>query len=165
LLFSVLVCFCLLAGPASAADLPGTVVLTNENGLIDNLIAAGYGSSNLYQVLVALEPGSGGAISEALLDTLAGKPANSEIFTAILSYFAGMNNPLCINIDGTLGIQPIFARDIYQKTGYSTYPPGMPPKGNALFTTANDSTYYLKAGLTESSSIGSSYYYLANLII
>jgi hypothetical protein len=81
-----------------------TFVLSNESGgyLIDELIKAGYGNSSLYDTLVALQGTSGGVISDAFLATLAACPAGSEIFTASLSNFAGLNNPVCINSDGTL---------------------------------------------------------------
>ncbi|MBP8613660.1 MAG: S-layer homology domain-containing protein [Firmicutes bacterium] len=123
-----------------------TFVLSNEEGgLIDRLIAGGYGDGSLYDALVALEPASGGIISQIFLDTLSNCPAGSEIFTAKLSDFTGINNPVGINTDGTLIIVPIFGRDYYGQTGYSNYPTTLVP-GDTNFVEAGSPGYYIDAG-------------------
>ena len=84
-----------------------TLVLSNElgpaaqGGLIDRLIAAGYGSQNLYQILqlLAAQPGTG--IPADFVASVGNNPAGSDVFTAALSSFAGLNGPVCINADGT----------------------------------------------------------------
>jgi hypothetical protein len=131
-------------GVASANNVL-TFVISNEapGYLIDELIADGYGSSNLYQVLVTLAPASGGVISDAFLETLALCPPGSEIFTAKLSDFAGLNNPVCISADGTLSINGIFGRDYHGQTGYATYPPS---GGRESFNYATNPQYYIDAG-------------------
>lgn len=125
---------------------PTTFVLSNEEGgLIDQLIKEGYGNSSLYGALVALEPGSGGVISEQFLETLAACPAESEIFTAPLTSFSpDVNNPIGINSDGTLIVAQILGRDYYGDTGYSTYPDS--PSATKLFTYADSPQYYIDAG-------------------
>jgi hypothetical protein len=123
-----------------------TFVLSNEEGgLIDRLIAGGYGDGSLYDALVALEPDSGGIISQSFLDTLSSCPAGSEIFTAPLSNYTGINNPVGINTDGTLIIVPIFGRDYYGQTGYSNYPTTLVP-GDTNFVEAGSPGYYIDAG-------------------
>jgi YVTN family beta-propeller protein len=132
---------------------PGTTfVLSNEGGLIDELIGSGNGSSNLFQTLVSIIGASNGAISERFMDTLASNPSGSEVFTVPLSSFAELNNPVCVNADGTLHIQPIFAADYYEEEGYSTYPEDSTTQ---LFTSADDEAYYIDAG--ECAAPGSAY--------
>lgn len=130
-----------------------TFVLSNESGgyLIDELIAAGYGNGSLYDALIALEPASGGVISQAFLDTLSNCPAGSEIFTAQLSNYAGIGNAVGINTDGTLKILDIKGRDYYGKTGYATYPEQQSGVGRELFTYATSSQYYIDAGSSATS--------------
>ena len=130
-----------------------TFVLTNEEGgLIDQLITAGYGTSNLYQVAVTLAPASGGVLTEEFLATLAECPANSEIFTAKLNAYTGINNPVCINSDGTVKINDIFGRDYCNKTGYATFPESSGLSAKQLFTYATDASYYIDAGSSSSSA-------------
>ena len=125
---------------------PTTFVLTNEGGLIDELIASGYGDTNLYQALAALQGASNGVIPEVFMETLANCPAGSEIFTARLTEFAGQNNPVCINADGTLGIRTIFGHYYYGQTGYGTYPEDLMGEGREIFTYATGPEYFIDAG-------------------
>jgi hypothetical protein len=142
-----LLCLLLLAGSARAQPATEqTLVLTNENGLIDKLIASGHGSQNLYTVLQFLQPSSGGVIPPAFMAKLAGVPPGSEVFTAALSNFAGLNNPVCVNGDGTFGIQPVFARDYWLHTGYNFHTGAATGVGNVLFLYALNSGYYIDAG-------------------
>jgi len=129
---------------------PGTTfVISNEAGgyLIDKLIAAGHGNDTLYEVLELLQPDFSGAITERFMKTLLSTSANSDIFNdeATLINFAGLNNPVCINADGTLSIQPIFGRDLYGHTGYTTTGSNL---GWTVWVTAADShAYYVNAGI------------------
>lgn len=129
---------------------PTTLVLTNEGGLIDDLIASGYGNSNLYDVLVGLAPTSSGIISDVFLQKLRLCPAGSEIFTSPLNSYVGINNPVCINTDGTIRINDIFGKDYHGKEGYATYPENI-GVGRELFTYAINPDYYIDAG---SSNVG-----------
>ncbi|HNW52419.1 MAG TPA: right-handed parallel beta-helix repeat-containing protein, partial [Prolixibacteraceae bacterium] len=125
---------------------PTTFVLSNEEGgLIDQLIAGGYGNSNLYEGLVALEPASGGVISDEFMDKLASSPAGSQIFKK-LSEYAHLNGGIAINTDGTaFTTTGIKGRDYYGKEGYATYPESQAGVGRELFTFANDDSYYINA--------------------
>lgn len=119
-------------------------VLTNEaGGLVDRLIADGYGSINLYQTLELLKPDSGGIITDEFMAALAAYPNNDDIFREPLSTFA-VNYPVCINSDGTVAIQPIYGRDYYQKTGYANYPDSS--IAATLFTYPTSTEYYINAG-------------------
>ncbi|MFH1194399.1 MAG: BACON domain-containing carbohydrate-binding protein [bacterium] len=130
---------------AQGSTIATTFVLTNEGGLIDDLIAIGYGNSNLYETLLCLQDYSGGIISTEFLETLASCPAGSEIFTANLSNYAGINNPVCVNTDGTVGINGIFGKEYYGREGYETYPENI-GDGSEIFTYATSSEYYIDAG-------------------
>lgn len=162
---TILAFFCTLLflgnGLLAQSPEPTTFVLTNEGGLIDDLISAGYGESSLYGALVALEPTSGGVINTEFLETLAACPAGSEIFTAALhNYSDSANWPVCINSDGTVRTQPIYARDYFQKEGYETYPnPYQPGTGRELFTRATSPEYYIEAGSSVSGSGERVYYH------
>ena len=130
---------------AADGDEPTTFVLSNEEGgLIDQLIAAGYGDSDLYEGLVALEPASGGIISESFLDTLAGNPGGSAIFTQTLNDCAAWD-AIAINTDGTAFETSIKGRDYHGQEGYSTYPPDTSGAGRELFTSADSAAYYIDA--------------------
>ncbi|NMD00666.1 MAG: T9SS type A sorting domain-containing protein [Bacteroidales bacterium] len=136
---------------AIAWSLGSTVVLTNEapGYLIDKLIANGFGSNNLFEVLTALQPVSGGTIPLDYLNQLAACPAGSEIFTVPLINFAGLNNPVCMNSNGTLSINPIFGRDYYQDEGYGNYIGNYAGVGNVLFTYAISPQYYIYASVCQ----------------
>ncbi len=62
-------------------DTAQTVVMTNEGGLIDSLIAAGYGDTTVYNVLEMLAPLSGGVITNELLQKIKG---NNDYFPEVL---------------------------------------------------------------------------------
>jgi hypothetical protein len=132
---------------------PRTLVLSNElgpaglqGGLIDQLIAAGYGSQNLYQILqlLAAQPGTG--IPADFVASVGNNPGGSDVFTVALSNFAGLSGPVCINADGTLTILPIFGRDYDGHTGYVTNKVHYPGISLANFTMATSPVYYIDAG-------------------
>jgi hypothetical protein len=129
-----------------ATEAPTTFVLTNEGGLIDDLIRAGHGTKNLYQVLQLLKPKSGGVITEEFMATLAKCPAGSEIFTANLKSYTGINNPVCINTDGTIRINDIFGKDYLVNDGYTTLPLNQNGYTSELFTVPNSAENYIDAG-------------------
>ncbi|MFH1152797.1 MAG: hypothetical protein V1793_03180, partial [Pseudomonadota bacterium] len=80
----------------------------NEGGLIDQLIAAGHGSDSLYDILVFLAANPSSGIPADFVVEVGASPVGSDVFTVTLNNFAGLNGPVCINADGTLGIQPIY---------------------------------------------------------
>jgi subtilisin family serine protease len=138
-----------------SAPITTTFVLTNEGGLIDDLIRKGHGNKNLYQTLEVLKPKSGGIISDEFMTTLANCPAESEIFTASLNDIAlPANNPIGINTDGTLIVLSIYGKDYFEKEGYETYPENQTGAGKELFTYATNPDYYIDSG-SSNSGIGS----------
>ena len=130
----------------TVVNVPTTFVLTNEGGLIDNLIGAGHGGKNLYQVLQLLQPNSGGAIPQSFLDLLAACPAGSEVLTTALSNFAGANNPVCVNSNGTLSINAVFASDYSGHAGFRDIPGARSGSGNVQYTLAILPEKYIGAG-------------------
>lgn len=124
-----------------------TFVLSNEEGgLIDKLIAAGYGNASLYQALVNLQDTSGSVISDDFLEALAGNLAGSAIFTQTLNDYAGLNGAVAINTDGTaFTTTTIKGRDYHGDTGYSTYPSNISGEGREIFTYADSAGYYIDA--------------------
>jgi len=145
-----LLCAVMLAGmlpaPVVSADDgdPTTFVLSNEEGgLIDQLIAGGYGNSNLYEGLAAMQDSSGGVISDAFMDILGGCPGDSDIFTQKLNDYAELNGAIAINTDGTVFATSIRGRTYHGDTGYST----CPASASAIwsFTSADSAAYYIDA--------------------
>ncbi|MBI5585041.1 MAG: hypothetical protein HY892_14610 [Deltaproteobacteria bacterium] len=137
--------------PADPNDVR-TLVLSNElgavvgGGLIDRLIAAGYGSQNLYQILQFLAAQLGSGIPADFVTSVANNPAGSEVFTAPLNNFAGLNGPVGINADGTFSIHPIFGRDYNGLVGFVTNNVLYPGIAPANFTMATSPIYYIDAG-------------------
>jgi hypothetical protein len=133
-----------------------TLVLSNElgpaaqGGLIDGLIATGHGSQNLYQVLqfLAAQPGSG--IPADFVTSVGNNSAGSEVFTAPLNTFAGTNNPVGINADGTLLIAGIYGRDYDGHTGFVT---NFTFSGvNTIwYTLASNPPYFIDTGVSSTS--------------
>jgi hypothetical protein len=133
----------LLAGSLRAQTPAHTIVVTNEGGLIDKLIASGRGSQSLYEILQFLQPSSYGFISANFMAQLAALPTTSEVRTVPLSNFAGLNNSVGVNTDGTLLIAASFGRDYVERTGwtYHTGGPGTFALGNVIFGNASTSAY------------------------
>jgi hypothetical protein len=145
-----------LSGKALAdSNDPRTFVLSNElgpaaqGGLIDRLIAAGYGSQNLYQILqlLAAQPGTG--IPADFVTSVGNNPTGSEVFTAALSNFANIaNNPIAINADGWLHVVPIYGRAYDGQAGFVTNNVQYSGIWPAKFTMATSPIYYIDAGLS-----------------
>jgi hypothetical protein len=134
-----------------------TFVITNEGGLIDKLIASGQGSKNLYELLQFLKPVSGAIITDRFLKTLESTPAAGDIFHQTLGDFTGLNNPVCINIDGTLRVNAIFGNDHYNASGYTSVAMQLASIGRIQYTKANSADNYIDAG----ESIGQRYHAFA----
>ncbi len=135
---------------------PTTFIISNEapGYLIDNLIAQGHGDKNLYKVMQLLQPLSDGAIPQWFMDALASCPAGSEIFTDELSNFAGLNNPVAVNSDGTLMISSIYGRDYNEITGFNTTRGNMIGNVTSQFTSALDAEYYINTGMVVNNGTG-----------
>jgi hypothetical protein len=130
---------------------PGTTfVISNESGgyLIDTLIAAGHGEDTLYETLEFLQPYSGGTITGRFLKTLRSCPADSEVFNSEAHFgnFAGLNNPVSVNIDGTLTITGIYGRSYFGDTGYTTAQHYQEDTGYFNVTAADSAGYYIDSG-------------------
>lgn len=125
-----------------------TFVLSNEEGgLIDQLIDAGYGDNNLYEVLQVLQPLSGGAIPADFMTKLAACPSGCDAKTNALSNCSSeLNNPVCVGADGEVIIAQIHGRDYYGDAGYTTTSGNLVGVGNMLFTAADSDVYYIDAG-------------------
>jgi hypothetical protein len=123
-------------------------VISNEapGYLIDKLIAAGHGSDKLYQVLQFLAAQAGSGIPSDFVTEVGNNLPGSEVFTAALSNFAGLNNPVCINADGTLTINGIFGREYDGEVGYVTNQVHYTGVALANFTMATAPIYYIDAG-------------------
>lgn len=135
-----------------------TFVLSNEgtNGLITQLLAAGYGTDNLYQTLVDVvattNPTVSGIITPAFLQTLQNCPASSAIFTTLLKSFNSGSQGLAISTDGTVQVVNISGRSYYND-GAPTLSSEISGVGRGLFTHSNDAG----TPLTSFSSGGTTY--------
>jgi hypothetical protein len=123
-----------------------TIVLTNEGGLVDKLIAAGYGPCSLYDTLVALQISSNGVVSDGFMATLAQTYPSSNVYTRNLSLYAGTTTPIAINTDGTVSTTSISASGHIGQTGYATYTEVAPGVGTILYTYATGESYYIGTG-------------------
>lgn len=153
-LFVLLALFSLSGSIRADAPYGTTLILSNElgssglqGGLFDRLIAKGYGSKNLYQILqlLAEQPGSG--IPAGFVTAVGSSPAGSEVFTTTLSDVAPpVNNPIGISADGTIIAAGLYGRDYNGQSGYTTSNADI--TGVARFSTimATSSAYYIDAG-------------------
>lgn len=129
--------------PATDSDRKGFVI-TNERGLIDDLIAAGYGDSSLYRVMVFLRPSSGGSFADGFMTALAAAPMGSEVYTKKLNSVA--DSPVCLNSDGTIAATPLSGKEYYGKTGYFTRRENKNGAGRVFYTFAENAGYFMDAG-------------------
>lgn len=140
-----------LIGPT--ADISVTVltlIISNEapGYLIDTLTARGHGNKTLYEVLGYLKAQSGGVISDAFYDDVTNAPPGSEVFTARLSNYAGMDWPLEISADGTVqfGFAGLRGSNYAGTPGYATAPS---QDGQFTLTYAQDAAHYIYTGSTK----------------
>ena len=125
--------------------LSNELISANQGGLIDGLIAGGHGSKSLYQILQLLVAQPGNGIPADFVTSVANNPPGSQVFTVPLSNFAGLNNPVGINADGTFIIQPIFGRDYDGEVGYVTNF-GVSGIGLVWYTLASNSSNFIDTG-------------------
>jgi hypothetical protein len=150
----VVILLALFSLPGNAQTGPNDVrsfVLTNQIGpgvesdLIGRLIAAG--CVNPYQALqfLAAQPGSG--IPADFVAEVGSSPAGSEVFTAALSNYAGVNeNPFGINADGTVIICDFAVQDYDGHPGFITNTVPYAGVGPVRFTMATAPAHYIYLG-------------------
>jgi hypothetical protein len=114
--FSVLIL--VLAALPAQAQVQSFALTEGPGKLISSLIAIGYGSDNLYQVLVNFaaesNPSVSGVLTPSFLATLKACPAGSSIFTNTLSAYAG--SKVLISTDCTV-VQTRYANGAGQNGG------------------------------------------------
>ena len=95
-----------------------------------------------------MQPYSNGAISDRFLKTLRSCPAGSEVFNpeAYLGNFAGLNNPVIVNVDGTSMISSIFGRSYFDHAGYTTTHSYQADIGNINLTAADGVGSFIDTG-------------------
>jgi len=130
-------------------------VLTNEGDdrMIDSLVSAG--CTNLYQALLYIRNHMAAEAPvlltdkmDALIDTLNSLSGIGEVFTAPLQDFAGGNNPVGINADGSF-IRSDFSIYTYDgHTGYARY------TGKQLITYSTSTEYDIYLGSSEFTQSG-----------
>lgn len=131
-----------------------SAVISNEGGgyLIDEMIAAGYGSYTLYQALLLLAEDADGTLSQSFINTVANAPAASEVFLATLDNYASISGGVVIAADGTVHYTDIRGADYNGQTGYDTYSTDSEAGvGRELFTYATSPNYYIDASSTTDS--------------
>ena len=96
-------------------------IISNEDGLIDELIRAGLGEKNLYEILVILQSYLTDRIPDNFIANLASSSADKEVFTTPLSNFAGTNMCVGISANGTIFIVPISFRAYYDNKEFMFY--------------------------------------------
>jgi hypothetical protein len=99
-----------------------TFILSNEapGYLVDHLISLGHGDETLLQVLGYLKAQSWGVISDDFYNQVAGAPPGSEVFTASLNNYAGLDGGIEIAADGTLYIPNVEGGDYINNSNYET---------------------------------------------
>jgi hypothetical protein len=122
-----------------ATEVYQSFILSNEDGgLINQLVAAGYGDYNLYQALVAIQGDTDPSVAEIITDqflaTLNSNPASSAIFTHKLSEYTGPGVAVAISTDGTVQTVSIFGRTYLGTTGSATLKSNISGVGDGLFT-------------------------------
>ncbi len=128
--------------PAPQAETVYSFILSNEDPghLVDWLIAQGHGGDTLFQVLGYLKAQSGGVISNAFYNQVAGALPGSEVFTAHLNDYAGLVGGIEIAADGSCYIPSIEGKNYVGVSGYATAPS---QNGQFNFTYAQDPAHYI----------------------
>jgi hypothetical protein len=117
-----------------------TFVLSNEgnNGLITELVNGGWGSGNLYQVLVdivaATNPSVSGLLTPAFLQALQSCPPSSQIFTTTLSSYNSPGTAIAISTDCTVQTVSISGATYNGQAGTTTLVTNISGVGPANFT-------------------------------
>lgn len=123
--FLIAIALVLAALPAQAATYQ-TFVLSNEgaNGLVTQLVNAGYGGEVLYDALVSVQldtnPSVSPVLTDAFLNALAAAPASSQVITTKLSSLNVPGASYAISTDGTVQVVSIFGASYQGKSGIST---------------------------------------------
>jgi hypothetical protein len=141
----VLLCACAAVAPLGAINITvyqGTFVLSNEapGHLIDQMIAAGYGSFSLYDTLVAIQadtdPSVAGILTPPFLAALQNCPAAAEIFTIPLRQFRTAA-AVAVSTDGTARVVSV-SGSAFSPQAAGTLPALIDHVGPALFTHSSD---------------------------
>jgi hypothetical protein len=118
-------------------------VLSDESGrLIGQLVTAGYGDYNLYQVLVTLQqdtdPSVAGIVTDGFLATLQRCPASSQIFTTKVKNLPA-GGSVAISDDCTAQLVDVLGRTYYS-AGFPTLGAAISGVGRGLFTHSADAS-------------------------
>ena len=164
--FPLITAFLLLAGiifPVQAQDISTVVAsapvpsvtttsdcfaLSNEamGNLISHLVTVGYGTYNLYDLLVSIQqstdPSVNVAIPDTFLNALASSPVNSEIFTISLKTMDIPGNKVEACTDGTVQTMPVSGFSAAAK-GFPTLVSNISGVGYANFTHTTDTSGYI----------------------
>ena len=127
---------------AATVETYTSLVISNEAPglLVDHLIALGHGGETLLQVLSYLKAQSGGVISDAFYNQVASSQPGSEVFTAKLNNYAGLDGGIEICGDGTVYIPSIQGSDYYGSAGYPT---AFSLDHQFIFTYAQDAAHHI----------------------
>jgi hypothetical protein len=123
-----------------------TFVLSNEgnNGLITELVNGGWGSGNLYQVLVDIvretNPSVSGVLTPAFLQALQSCPPSSQIFTTTLSSYSSPGTAIAISTDCTVQTVSISGATYSGQAGTTTLATNISGVGPANFTYSTTSS-------------------------
>ena len=151
--YLIAIALVLAALPAQAATCQ-TFVLSNEgaNGLITQLINAGYGDEVLYDALVAVQldtnPSVSPVLTDAFLNALAAAPASSQVITIKLSSLNESGASYAISTDGTVQTVSILGASYQGKSGISTLVSDVSGVGHAKFLSGGTITSFNASGNT-----------------
>ncbi|MGQ9600605.1 MAG: hypothetical protein ACUVWZ_14470, partial [Anaerolineae bacterium] len=122
-----------------------TLNISNEapGHLIDALIAHGHGDETLFEVLGYLQAQAGGVISDTFYSDVANAPPGSEVFTARLNNYAGLNRAVEISADGTVHIRGAKGSTYAGMPGYAT---ALGQDEQFTLTYAQDAAHYIYTG-------------------
>ena len=122
-----------------------TLNISNEAParLIDALSAQGHGNETLFEVLGYLKAQTGAAIPDAFYQDVAAAPAGSEIFTAKLANYAGINGSVEISADGTVHMRGLGGSVYAGRPGYQTI---SSQDARFTLTVAQDADHYIYTG-------------------
>ncbi len=133
-----------------------TLHISNEapGHLIDFLTAQGHGNQTLFEVLGYLKSQSGGIISDAFYNQVAGAPVGSEVFAVHLSSYVGLNGAVEISADGTVHPRSLLGKNHVGLPGFAT---ALSQDKQFTFTYAQDTEHYIYTG-SSTYELGSNFY-------